>query len=158
VRPGVGQHVRHAGRVRVRVDAKQLHLVARGAEQLLGLKHALRGQRADRRALGILEAQHHDLAAELAERHRLAELVDQLDVRGRQGVQRAAKVEVRVHLGGAGGRVGLHAAQRAGTAGAGGASGQRHQHAQQGRSRQRAACAECLHREEQPTPVYYKSS
>ena len=114
VRPGVGQHVRDAGGSRVRVDAEQLHLVARGAEHLLGLQHALRGQRADRRAFGILEAQHDDLAAELAERHRLAELVHQLDVRGRQRAQRAAEVEVRVHLGGAGGRVGLHATERAG--------------------------------------------
>jgi hypothetical protein len=96
VRARVGEHVGGADGVGVGVDAEQLHLAAGRAEQLLGLQHALRGQRADRGALGVLERQHDDLAAELAQRHRLAELVAQPEVRRRFPAERGSEVQVGV--------------------------------------------------------------
>ncbi len=94
--PRVGEHVRDAGGHGVRVHAKQLHLVARGAEQLLRFHHALRGQRADGGALGILERQDDDLTPELAQRHRLAELVDQPEIRRRPRAEGGTGVQVGI--------------------------------------------------------------
>ena len=100
VRARVGHHVGHRGGVGVRVDAQQLHVLAGPAEQLLGLHHAHRGERADRGALGVGEGQDHDLAAERAERDLLAELIGQPEV-GRCGAaERGTRIQIGVGLGG----------------------------------------------------------
>ena len=54
-------------------------------EHRLGVDHRGRRQWADRRALGVVEGQDHDLAAERAQRDRLAELVRQSEAGGDAG-------------------------------------------------------------------------
>ncbi len=96
VRPRIGHDIGHRGGVRVRVHPEQLDLAAGRSEHLPRLHHAHRGQRADRGALRVNERQDDDLAAELVQRHGLAELVAQRDVGSGLAAQRAARVEGRV--------------------------------------------------------------
>ena len=70
-----------SGGVGIGIDAQQLHPRAGGAEHPLGLKHGGRGQRADRRALGVGEGQQDHLSAEAMEGYRPARLVGQREVR-----------------------------------------------------------------------------
>ena len=79
----VGEHVLERGRLRVGVDAQQLHAGSGRAEHRLGVEHRGRRQRADRRAFGVVEREQHDLAAERAQRDRVAELVGQREVGSR---------------------------------------------------------------------------
>jgi len=54
-----------------------LNALAGGAEHRLGLEHRGGGQRADGRALVVVEGEEHDLAAVGVERQRAAESVGQ---------------------------------------------------------------------------------
>ena len=80
VQLGVGAHVRDRRRAGIGVDAQQLHPGPGRSEHRLGIHHRGGGQRADRRALGVVERQDHHLAAERAQRHPLAELVGEREV------------------------------------------------------------------------------
>ena len=93
----VGEHVVDRGRLRVGVDAEQLNLAGGRAEHRLGVDQRGGGQRADGGALGVVERQDDHLPPVGAERHRLAELVGEGEVRRDLGQGRPG-IEVRVAL------------------------------------------------------------
>jgi hypothetical protein len=93
VRFRVRAHPACFGRGGICADAQQFHLSARRSEEPLGLDHRGGGERADRRALRVVEGEDHDLAAEGGQRHGSPELIGQREVGGgpvdrRAGVQR----------------------------------------------------------------------
>ena len=84
----VGPHVLDRGRRGIGVDPEQLDPRSRLAEHRLGVHHRGRRQRADGRALGVVEREDHRAAAERAQRDRLAELVRQREAGGDAGDRR----------------------------------------------------------------------
>ena len=95
VQLGVGPDVLERGRGRIGVDSQQLDLIARLAQHCLGVQHRRGGQRADRRALRVVEGQDHHLAAEGVKRGGLAELVRQREI-GRRAGHRRARIQIRI--------------------------------------------------------------
>jgi hypothetical protein len=93
---GVIEHVVDLGRFPVGVDAQQLKLIARLPKVGLGIDHCLRGQRADRLALGVDEREDHRFAPVLTEAHALPGLADEREVRCPAHTQRGARIEVGV--------------------------------------------------------------
>ena len=75
VQLGIGPHVLERDRRGIGVNPQQLHLRARLAQHRLGVQHRGGRQRAHRGALGVVEREDHDLAAERVQRDGLPELI-----------------------------------------------------------------------------------
>jgi hypothetical protein len=93
VRFRVRTHPASLGRIGICANAQQFHLSARRPEQPLGLHHRGRGERADRRALRVVEREDHHLAAEIGQRDRSPELIRRREIGGgpvyrRAGIER----------------------------------------------------------------------
>ena len=91
----VGPDVLERGRGGIGVDPQQLDLTARLAQHCLGVQHRRGGERADGRALRVVEGQDHHLAAEGVKRGGLPELVRQREIGSRAG-HRRARIQIRI--------------------------------------------------------------
>ena len=92
---GIGPHVLERDRRGIGVNPQQLDLRARLAEHRLGIQHRRGRQRAHRGALGVVESEDHDLAAERVQRDVLPELIRQREI-GSHARHRRTRIQIGI--------------------------------------------------------------